>query len=566
MKMISKNNKPIKTVLFIALAVFFGLQFLSRLVSSLGSRTGSPGLYKVGALCFPVEAEPFYRYGFSLLRESTAGDSAGRDKGISFLERSLFLNPFNFRAHFDLGNAYLSRRPLTEDMFKKGIAALKRTVRLGGGKNTDVTRRALELMLDSWPRLSDKEKQLCRQLLKSVVGKTGKENFQALLGRWEASSRDVTLFEGVLETAPQYYDLTAAALTRLEIEPELRRLFKLNHEIYILEDVGEEYKKLSNRSTDLIERLKTLRLRLKQNITGYYKLVRNSKFKQQNYGELLTRLNFHILSRFFHAGSPGDPPQQREEMENFLLACIDDFSSGNELEQLYRFLDKNNFFSSGSVRSLYIKGLILFKKRDYAATIAHLERVKYDVSTEYGTHGDEYRRSMLLLSDAYISSRLLTRALTVHSEIDVRSSRSSSSVVMDMYLQKVKIEYITGPETVENNSRSLSKYYDLFNRSRSIELLDRSFQTDVYLVSGGRATRGSDNDGKGNYLDINEIEIRPGRGLKEKVKDRHLLQVFVDGNIRHEVYLGQLDFDKPLHFKISPFERFSKHSIKVIIL
>lgn len=556
----NKNNTKVRNIILLVLAVFFGLQFLSRFVSSLGSRTGTPGLYKAGYLCFPFEAEPLYRYGKTILKESSAGDAEkdGVEKGLIYLEKSRFINPFDYRTHFDLGNAYLSRLPLSDDFFKKGIESLKRSVRLGGGKNVDISNRTLRLMISHWGRLSDKDKVLCRKLLKNVIKKISGEDFETLLVRWEQYSRDVTLFEGALETAPRYYNVVAAALSRLEITPELRRLFKLNHEIYTLEDVKEQYKKLSNRSPGLISRLIELRLRLKQNITGYYQLVTNSKFKRQSYRELLTRLNFHILSRFFLSAGWQDLPRQREEVENFLLSGIDDFPSSNDLEELYRFLDKKKFFSSRSIRSNYIKGLILFKKRDYAAVIAHLERARYDVSAEYGTGGEEYPRILLLLSDAYISSRLLTKALTVLSEIDARSSRS---VLMDMYRQKVKIAYITGPDAVENGQQS--KYYDLLYKSRSITLLDLSSETEVYLVNGAVGTGNGDNIIR---LGIDEIEIRPGLPLKEKIKDRHLLQVFIDGNIRHEVYLSQLDFEKPINLKISSVERFSKHSIHVIII
>ena len=537
-----------QTVLLIGLAVFFGLQFLSRFVSSLGSRTGVPVLYEAGALCFPIEAEPFYRYGNALLNDDPTDGGAGLDRGISFLQRSLSLNPFNYRAHFELGKARLSHLPLTDEMFRKGIAGLKRSVRLGGGKNTDVGRRALELLIDHWPRLRDTDKILCRKLLKNVIGKMDDANFEALLGRWEVSSRDVTLFEGVLETAPRFYDLAAGALTRLEIEPELRRLFKVNHEIYTLEDVKEQYRNLSNRP-DLTAQLKALRLRLKKNIKGYYQLVRNSKFKRQHYRELLTRLNFHILSRLFTAGNPLDPPQQREMIEDFLLSCIDDFSSSSDMEDLYRLLDKNKFFSSGDARSQYIRGLLLYKQRDYAAVIAHLERVKFSASTGYGEHGDEYPRILLLLADAYIASRLLTKAQTVLTEIE---TRPSPSVLMEMYLRKARIDYIIGPGAVGKGQPS--KYHDLLAESRKIELIEPSSRTEVYLVNGS--------DGP----DIDEIEIRPGHGLKERIKDRHLLQVFIDGKIRHDVYLSQLDFDKPINIKVSPFERFSKHTIQVIII
>ncbi len=178
----SKNSNKLQTILFIALAVFFGLQFLSRFASSLGSRTGTPGLFKTGAVCFPFEAEPFYRYGKTLLKESPTGDAenAGVAKAIAFLERSLFFNPFDYRAHFELGKTYLSRRPLSEDMFKKGIAGLKRTVRLEGGKSVDVTRRALVLMIDHWQRLNDKEKKRYnRHLILDSVGEKGQKKLKA---------------------------------------------------------------------------------------------------------------------------------------------------------------------------------------------------------------------------------------------------------------------------------------------------------------------------------------------------------------------------------------------------
>lgn len=537
------TGKKLRNFILILVTVFFGLQFVSRLISSLGSRTRSPGLFKVAAVCFPFESEAYYRYGH-------AKSDGGKNEGISFLERALFFNPFDNRSHFDLGRATLSQRPLSDQMYRKGIDSLGRAVRSGGGKKTAVCVRVLASMLDYWVRLTDPEKGLCRKLLKNVIDKITPADFDAILGRWESSSRDVSIFEGALESAPRYYRRVAAALTRLEIEPELRRVFCVNHEIFTLEEVKEQYKKSSNRSPGLLERLTALRLRLKQEIPGYYKIVRNSKFKRQTFQDLLNRLNFHILFRYLTTPEKQGLPGQPSETDRFVLSCINDFHSGEKLEELYRFLERHGYFTAGGPAVSLARGRILFKMRDYAAVIAHLERARFSLPDP---------DVLFLLSESYISSRLLTRALAVLSGINDLTSLSSHSL-MELYRQEMKIEYIIGPGASENEQRAY--YYRLLNDSRRIELLEPSVERTVYLVNHAIGVAGIDDIN----LSVDEIEIGFGEGLKEKIKDRHLLQVFIDGDIRFETYLGQLDFQKSLKIKISPFERFAKHSIKVIII
>ncbi|MCP5108726.1 MAG: hypothetical protein GY950_35400 [bacterium] len=527
------NKDKLRNILILLLAVFFSLQLLSRFVSSLGSRTGSPGLFKVSAVCFPFESDPYFRYGITQSKNRT-------EESVSVLKTSLSRNPFLHRAHFHLGQNYLSQSPPSEERIKKGIAALVRAIRLQGGRDIEISRRALQLMLTHWGRLADKEKRLCRKLLKNIIRKIGETNFAVLLETWETSARDLTFFDGVLEEAPQYYNITAQALARLEMDMELRRLFKLNHEIYTLKQVRKQYKKLSNRSPDLPSRLTALRDRLKQEITGYHKIVRGSKFNTRNYRDLLKRLDFQILYCL----------QQREEMGDFIMSCIEDFSDGEDLEELNRFLSRQGFFEARDFRSNYIRGRIHFKRRDYAAVTSCLAQLEYSVSSTAGGtgvdsgDGNDYIPALLLLSDAYIASRLLTKALSVLRKVETLCSPPSPHL-LELQRQQMKIEHMIGPDTVEDPQRA--GYSLLLNQSRRIEPTRLSYETTVFLVKNS------------------EIEIRLD-ALEEKIKNRHLLQVFVNGGILYEVYLSRLEPNQPIKIRIFPFEKFSKHKINVKII
>ena len=538
------NNTKLRNILFFALMIFFGLQLISRFISAIGSRTSSPQFYKISALCFPFESEPFHRYAYMRLNESlhtdpTLHNITGIKESIASFKRSISHNPFEHRSHFNLGRAYLSLLPLDEETFAKGMDSIKRAIHLQGGKDTLMSRRAVGLMVKYWQRLSDEDKQLCNTLLKKVIHRIEDDSFDSLLANWELNCKDVKLFDGVLEKTPRHYQKVADALTRLEKDMNYRRLFLLNHEIFTLAKVAEKYRALSNQSPNLLEQLESLRLRLKQNIPGYYRLIRNNKFRKQFHRDLLKRLDFHILSRLLTNEEAKILPRHQEKLQNFIHSCIEDFTTSEDLEDLYEFLDREKFFHTKDIPVSYIKGRLLFGKQDYSALILQMEELRYAAAAALtGQDNKEYLDALLLLSDAYISSRLLTKALTVLAEIKTYAPQS-----MELYRQSMKIESTIGAEKV---GQDRLKYYDIMRASRFLQVDQTSLDIVVYIV------------------DNNVIELRFTDSLKEQIKSFHLLQVYIDHHIRFEAYLSQLK--EPVKVKVFPYERFSKHTVLVKII
>lgn len=494
-----------------------------------GQGTG-PGKIKMTAAVLIVF------FGFQLVGRGLA--SIGNN---TFSVESIGHNPFDYRFHLGLGNTYLSQQPLPEKVFKKGLASLKRAVRLEGGKNTGMTVRVLRLMLSHWQRLGDNDKKLCRKLLQKIVTRIDEETFKMLLTYWESRCRDITLFKGVLKKAPRYYNLAADALGRLQMEMKVRQLFKLNHEIYTLEVVEKEYREIRSQSPQaphLPDRLKNLRRRLKENIWGYHEMIRDSKFRRQNYRELVKRLDLRILHLLFSM-------QEKEKAADMIISFLgdNDFVGSDNLEDLHRFLEQRKFFKAGGVRGSFIKSLIRFKMRDYTAVITEMEKRNAAVSFPAAENTKDYCGMLLLLSDAYIASRLLTKALPVLSEVEKRCPQPT--YLMELYRQEMKIEHIIGSEDEKSREKDAkTRYNELIRRSHRVEMNDLALETTVYLV------------------DSDVFEIHRG---SVSIKNRHLLQVFIDGCIRHEVYVDQWKPDEPVKIRVLPFERFSKHEVEVKI-
>lgn len=535
------NFQKIRNIVFVVLGVIFALQLVSRLLFTVASRTESAGLFKAAAYSFPLEPDAFYRYGLSHLdKEMSNVSENNRRSGITAFRKVLARNPFDHRAHFNLARAYLSRKPLPEDTLARGLAGLRRADRLKGGKDLVMSSHTLTLMLMQWKQLSDDEKELCRRLLDKIITRITPETFQSLLGEWEQYSGDTGFFENTLEKAPQYYAPVAAALARLEINMELRRLFLLNHEIYTIEDINHQLNTLSENSPNLLDQLRELRARLLRNIPGYYKLIPGNKFKTNTLRDLLKKLNFHILSRLM----PGDQWKthtgQRETIARHVSDCIADFDTGEDLNDLYQFLERQSFFAVNDRPSLEIKGRLFAAKQDYAAVITHLEQPfstgaaesKEDIAAETSV--------MLLLADAYISSRLLTKAMPLLAKVERRAPDR-----LELHRLRMKVEQTLGPETSADPQRL--KYYDRIRRSSAIRLTTPTLETTVILVNNNR------------------LEIHVGDNVKHSLgRNAHLLQVFVDGEIRREAYFSRLE--QPVKVDVPAFQRYAKHTVTVKVI
>jgi len=214
----------------------------------------------------------------------------------------------------------------------------------------------------------------------------------------------------------------------------------------------------------------------------------------------------------------------------------------DELTIFDDFLTKKKYFKLEDLRVSYLKQLIRFKSGQYDSVILDTEKLLDSISYVKKERMKDYNDILLLRTDAYIASRLLTRAMSVLKEVEKNDSNMA-----DIYWRKMQIERIIGPEVGGEMDKQKEQLYELIRNSSQVELDSLSKERTLYLIDNNK-----------------QVEIQFNPSIKEKIKSSHLLQVFIDGKLFHEAYLSKLEL--PVKLNIPTEETYSKHTIKIKIL
>lgn len=532
------KNKIIK-ITFLILIVFFGLQLMSRGFMSLGSRFKGTILFRAASIIFPMDSKPRVRDSQVRLRQA----KDNYQSIISGLQTTVHLNMLDHKAHFFLGSAYLSQPSLSDKDLRKGISSIHRAIRLKGGKDVIMNIHAVKFTIANWDRLEEKDRRLASRQLIKIISKINPETFQSIIETWETHCRDIDIFERTLEEAPQYFKAVADSMTRLQMNMKLRQVYMLNHEIHTLNSVRDRYRGLSPGSPNLLERLKELHKELEEQVPGYHKLMPGNKFKERHYKDVMMRLDFHILHRLFTGSQWKAQNHEQQEVLDFIIHIIHELELRNDLDELYQVLDRRSLFDLGHLKVHYIKNLIHLKMQDYGTIIRNLEELEPSLTVKQSPK-DQARNQgelLLLLVDSYMSSRLLTKADSLLNRMQERFFD-----LPGLYLRKMRIQQVLGTNPIQSGE-TLNRYSHLY-QGRKILVGEKRVEKYVYLI------------------DNNIVEIRLDETFKEQIRDFHLLQVYVDGRIRHEVYTSEMALDEPILVKVTPFERFTKHIVRVDII
>ncbi|UCH92196.1 MAG: hypothetical protein JSV88_18120 [Candidatus Aminicenantes bacterium] len=563
---INKSNKLIKIILFV-LILFFGFQFISHVFFSLGKNKAgevkNSRMLELSSWLFPLDPMPFCEYGYALLESHQQTPGPGvLAQSIRYLKNSLNFNQLYYHTHFYLGKAYLYRNLSDQTSFHQAIESFKRAAMIRGN-NARVSMDTITILLHMWPFLEEEDKNFCSNLLEKSLKRIQKEDFQLILDTWGLYCRDVGFFKETLGKNPVFYLQASKKLLEMEIEMEVRQEFLARYADHILNDIKRDYRyHLRNKTANLLKKLKHWFNKLhRRGVMDYYLLDRKKDSRDSNdsndsndsyrkyYLQLKKNLNMAILERLLAAKGPKDSPRDKlhSEIEFFILTYINDSSSLEELENFRNFLKKKNYFdrSGRDFRVFYIERLIEFKSGQYDTVISKTEDLRESISFVKTGHMKDYQDVLLLLADAYISSRLLIRAMGVLKEVE-----KNDPGLTELYWRKMQIEQVIGPEdedeaNKEKIERKNRQYESILNSSR-IVLAARSVKQIVYLINS------------------KIIEIQLSEALKEKVKDYHLLRVFIDENLLYEGYLSKLHF--PIKLAVPTEEKSSKHSLEIEIL
>ena len=449
---------------------------------------------------------------------------------------------FYYNAHLYLGKAYLFKDMKDHISFDQALEALKRAAQIRGN-NIEVSLDTIKLLVSMWPLLEEEDKIFCTDLLKKSIRRIKREDFNSLLEMWSLYSKDVDFFKEALKKKPEYYLAAAEKLLHLELDMETRHDFLSKYGAYALTNLQNQYHKyLAEHPADLLGKLKKLFKRLNRETTKvrYYPINQNNKLKQKIYFEFKKRLNLNILELLFAKKEWRKNRRQRSEINTFIHSYMKDLSSMSDLNTFNDFLTKNKYFDLQALSVFYIKQLIQFKFGQYDIIIQNTKNLRKSISYVTKEHMKEYNNILLLLTDAYIASRLLTRAMGVLKEIEKKDSN-----LTEIYWRKKQIERIIGSDEEMNEEKE--QQYELIRNSSHVELNALSVERTLYLINNNK-----------------QVEIQFNPSIKEKIKSLHLLQVFIDGELFHEAYLGQLKL--PVSINIPTEDRYSKHTLKIRIL
>lgn len=542
------TDKKLITIIMILLVLFFGLQCLSHLFLEIGKgdeEKGKPdniALLKWSSTLSPCEAKPLLEYGYALLRESKqAGEQRLLEKSIGLLKKSVNGNILDYNGHLYLGKAYLSLDIIDHTHFEPAVEAFKRAARIRGNEPR-VSVDAMMILLSLWPHLEAEDRKFCTDLLNKSINRIDSNEFNALLENWALFSRDIDFLRESLIKRPRFYKLAAIKLSQLETDMDIRHEFLMKHTLYLIAEFKEQYQKYRSEPPDkLLKELKTTASSLENRIPLYYLKKAGSESKLRNYFEFKKRINLEVLDLLFAKTGWQRDPALRKEIETVIRSYIDDFSSMDDSINLDEYLTQKEFFNPAhmDLRVFYIKQLIAVKSGQYSKVIDEVEEFKNSVSFVKKEFAGDYAEILLLLADAYISSRLLTSARSTLKEI-VKGDVNPA----DYYLRRMIIEQTIGPAGGEDESEKKQQFEQIAN-SRFIEMDTPDMKTTLYLI------------------DKKELEIGFSDNLYKKIKSSHLLQVSVDGELVFEEYLSKLQ--TPVRVPVPTEKSYSKHMLSVKI-
>lgn len=502
----------------IALIVFFELQFLSHLILDvipLKERHRYPTPARISARFFPIDPYPKVVYAHGLLA-AFCGDPnrAPVEKGIGYLDKAVRQNMLLYQAHFYLGKSYLClNRPNTDD-FIRGVSSLKKAASLRRG-NLSVAIDTLKVMVPMWPLLSGDDRKFAADLLMDIAPKIKPNEMKTILASWTMFVGDFERLTQLLSVAPSHYKMAADLAVRKKIPLEKRYDLMARFEHHLVQYIREGLRDSKKGPADCQKQWISRWTYLKKNVRCYHALLNQTDFSHQEFADLRKFLQRNILMCLFAEPGWKSDPIKKIEIEDLLLEQIRDMENRDVIQYYDEFLQKRKFFNRSGIRNFYLQQLIAFKLNRFETVIFEIEDFGRSISYVKDESRRDYADLLLLLSEAYFSSRLLTKAQAVLTEVEKLLPGSE-----EVMWRRMKIEKILGPDNVYDNDQM--RILNDIRMSRRFRPDRLPFRKTVYL------------------LDSNVIEMSLDSAIRSRIEKKHLLQVFIDEKIFREMYLSDL--------------------------
>ncbi len=514
-----RNTNILKSIIII-LVLFFSLKAISELAYIKGANNDppDPGFVKLSTQIFPLLSSNYYNYGSLLMDRNGKTHKKSLEESRQMFERSIRLNNLNFSSHFLLGRTYLESNSTDPLVFEKGLRLIKNASSIRK-TNLSINSDTVMIYLSLWPFIGQEDKDTAISLMKISMSKVGKEKFEKIIETWGFYSQDPSFLTSILNKTGRFYQTVHKELIKHELDLNFRHRLLAQTEYLQLKRFETEKQKYAGDETKMISLLK----RSISQIKGYYKFSPGTKFRETalfNFQKELINKSVKILLSDLST-------ENISKIIGLSRSYINIFNSLKDIEEFDEFLKQKKFFNSNDLNVFYIKQLLNFKTGQISKMISETESFRKSVTFVKEGQEKDLAKLLTLLADAYMNSRLLTKAMDVLKDIE-----KISPVLISTFWRLMRIEKVIGTDDFFINIKD--ENFDKIKKSNIIHINKKNIKTSVYPYN------------------IDKIILELDENYYKKFGEFHLLQVFVNGRIFHEAYIKGLKFpiELPLDDKL----------------
>ncbi len=494
-------------LLFI-LALFFLSWTVAEVFYAAGrDRVPEKGLKSLRAAIrlFPLEFAYPAEAGFAFMEKGMEDDDVSMvQEAMPYFRMALKRNPLDYRSRYYLAKAYLHLSAIGNDFFDRGVTELKRAARIRRG-NKQIALDCSRMFFSQWPLLEKEDQQYAAELLAHAMPTLSWQEFSPILEMWTLYVQEPELLNSLLKERPDFYGLAANQLLSSAIPLPWRWQLLDLYEQYSL-DASERLfneKQLNNE----LDKDQAVGIMHNLRVRGYFRLQPGSQFKPEKLESLQRQLLLEII-----AGMLADPePGASSHLQEYIERYVSQHPALNALKELRQLLTEGGYFKENDFSSLRVKTLIANRMGDHAGVIADIEALRRGISFVKKEQAADYTDILLLLTDSYYSSKLMTAAEAVAGEL-AREQPDNTDVLWRV----LRVRKILGSEGVPD--KALEVKLAQVENSRFVMASRTSETFAVYLFNQP------------------QVEITLDPALRAKLQPQQLVQVFVNDKIAYESY------------------------------
>ena len=510
-----KQSKAL-IVLCLGLMVLFCLGFAAESFFVMGKdKVPERGLknLRLAMKLFPIESAYPAEAGFALMEKGLRDkDEATLKDAVAYFRAAIRKNPLDYRSRFYLAKDYLKLSAVGNDYFNLGVDELKRAARIRGS-NKQIVLDCSRVFLSLWPLLEPEDRKFTTRLLADCMPTLSWEDFSPLLEMWTLYVQDADLLKVILSSRPDFFGPVANQLIAVGIPLSWRWQLLDLYESYSLD--ASEYSYNEQLMNNQMNGEQALQLLNHLRINGYFRLHPGSRLNVDRLNQLQRQLLMQIISGMLADAAARVESSEAVRLREYIQRYISEHDDLNNLGDLQKLLEEENYFKGNDFPSLRLKTLIAYKKSDYRGVIAEIEALRKTISFVKKEQLADYTDILLLLVDSYYRSKLLTAAEAIARELYQDQPDNPEVLYRIRRVQKIMGDE-GAPDPVLNEKLAL------IEDSRFITVASANSGFDVFLFNQPW------------------IEIVFDPAWLALLKPKQLLQVFVDNKIAFESYVDGL--------------------------